>query len=65
MTTRDLHQGTADVGTGADIGCHPKSAWNNPEPEVVLAVNSGGSVVVAALGKDVNLRDSKGGARFC
>ena len=24
------------VGTGADVGIHPKSAWNNPEPEVVL-----------------------------
>ena len=28
------------VGTGAEVGIHPKSAWNNPEPEIVLAVNS-------------------------
>ena len=28
------------VGTGAEIGIHPKSEWNNPEPEIVLAVNS-------------------------
>src|SRR5581483_9316230 len=24
------------VGQGADIGIHPKSEWNNPEPEIVL-----------------------------
>ncbi|WP_280152248.1 fumarylacetoacetate hydrolase family protein [Piscinibacter sp. XHJ-5] len=48
------------VGTGADIGIHPESAWNNPEPEVVLAVSSRGAVVGAALGNDVNLRDFEG-----
>ncbi len=26
------------VGTGVDAGLHPKSTWNNPEPEVVLVV---------------------------
>jgi fumarylacetoacetate (FAA) hydrolase family protein len=26
------------VGTGSEIGIHPKSEWNNPEPEIVLAV---------------------------
>jgi len=35
------------VGTGADIGIHPKSQWNNPEPEIVLAVNSSGRVIGA------------------
>jgi fumarylacetoacetate (FAA) hydrolase family protein len=30
----------AAVGTGADAGLHPASSWNNPEPEVVLAVSS-------------------------
>ena len=30
------------VGYGALIGVHPKSTWNNPEPEVVLAVDSRG-----------------------
>ena len=50
----------ASVGLGADIGIHPKSVWNNPEPEVVLAVNSRGHVVGAALGNDVNLRDFEG-----
>ncbi len=48
------------VGFGADIGVHPKSVWNNPEPEVVLAVSSGGRIVGATLGNDVNLRDIEG-----
>jgi fumarylacetoacetate (FAA) hydrolase family protein len=48
------------VGHGADIGLHPTSHWNNPEPEIVLAVNSLGLVVGAALGNDVNLRDIEG-----
>jgi len=48
------------VGTGAEIGLHPASAWNNPEPEIVLAVNSQGETVGAALGNDVNLRDFEG-----
>ena len=50
----------AAVGTGADVGIHPKSEWNNPEPEIVLAVNRHGRVVGAALGNDVNLRDFEG-----
>ena len=48
------------VGVGAEVGIHPQSRWNNPEPEVVLAVNSRGMVVGAALGNDVNLRDFEG-----
>jgi fumarylacetoacetate (FAA) hydrolase family protein len=48
------------VGTGADIGLHPQSAWNNPEPEIVLAVNSRGETCGATLGNDVNLRDFEG-----
>jgi fumarylacetoacetate (FAA) hydrolase family protein len=48
------------VGTGADIGIHPKSAWNNPEPEIVLAVAADGRVMGATLGNDVNLRDFEG-----
>jgi fumarylacetoacetate (FAA) hydrolase family protein len=48
------------VGVGAEIGLHPKSVWNNPEPEVVLAVNSRGETKGCALGNDVNLRDFEG-----
>ncbi len=48
------------VGTGADVGIHPKSEWNNPEPEIVLAVSHTGHVVGATLGNDVNLRDFEG-----
>ncbi|NML35325.1 fumarylacetoacetate hydrolase family protein [Paraburkholderia antibiotica] len=48
------------VGFGADVGLLAASVWNNPEPEIVLAVNSRGVVVGAALGNDVNLRDIEG-----
>jgi fumarylacetoacetate (FAA) hydrolase family protein len=50
----------AAVGTGAEVGIHPKSEWNNPEPEIVLAVAHTGRVVGATLGNDVNLRDFEG-----
>jgi fumarylacetoacetate (FAA) hydrolase family protein len=48
------------VGAGAQIGLHPKSEWNNPEPEIVLACNSSGDIVGASLGNDVNMRDFEG-----
>jgi fumarylacetoacetate (FAA) hydrolase family protein len=50
----------AAVGCGEDVGIRADSAWNNPEPEVVLAVNSRGDIVGATLGNDVNLRDIEG-----
>ncbi len=48
------------VGVGAEVGIHPGSHWNNPEPEIVLAVNSRGEIMGASLGNDVNLRDFEG-----
>jgi fumarylacetoacetate (FAA) hydrolase family protein len=53
-------QPMAAVGLGARIGIHPMSSWNNPEPEVVLAVSPGGTLLGAMLGNDVNLRDVEG-----
>jgi len=50
----------ASMGFGAQIGVLPESEWNNPEPEIVLAVDSRGEVVGATLGNDVNLRDIEG-----
>ena len=48
------------VGHGAEVGLHPISSWNNPEPEVALLVTSTGEVIGATLGNDVNLRDVEG-----
>jgi fumarylacetoacetate (FAA) hydrolase family protein len=48
------------VGHGMSAGLHPRSTWNNPEPEVVLVVSSKGRIVGATLGNDVNLRDFEG-----
>jgi fumarylacetoacetate (FAA) hydrolase family protein len=48
------------VGCGMEVGIHPQSSWNNPEPEIVLVGNSRGNVLGASLGNDVNLRDFEG-----
>jgi fumarylacetoacetate (FAA) hydrolase family protein len=48
------------VGHGAEVGLHPVSSWNNPEPEVALLVTSKGEIIGATLGNDVNLRDVEG-----
>ena len=48
------------VGLGAEVGLHPRSDWNNPEPEVVLVLDARGRIAGATLGNDVNLRDFEG-----
>jgi fumarylacetoacetate (FAA) hydrolase family protein len=48
------------VGCGAEIGIPSFSSWNNPEPELVLVVDSLGAVRGCTLGNDVNLRDVEG-----
>lgn len=53
-------QPLSSVGHGMEVGIHPGSRWNNPEPEIVLAVNRHGRIVGATLGNDVNLRDVEG-----
>ncbi|GAA0748454.1 fumarylacetoacetate (FAA) hydrolase family protein [Sphingomonas trueperi] len=48
------------MGWGAEIGIRSDSDWNNPEPEIVLAVDRNGNIKGATLGNDVNLRDFEG-----
>lgn len=50
----------SSVGWGDWIGVRSDSAWNNPEPEIVLACTNTGRIVGASLGNDVNLRDIEG-----
>ncbi|MBB5753516.1 fumarylacetoacetate hydrolase family protein [Prosthecomicrobium pneumaticum] len=50
----------SSVGHLAEVGIHPMSSWNNPEPEMVLVVSSAGTIVGATVGNDVNLRDVEG-----
>lgn len=48
------------VGFGSPVGLHPSSQWNNPESEIVLAMDAEGRVKGATLGNDVNRYDMEG-----
>ena len=50
----------ASVGWGAAVGVRADSAWNNPEPEMVVVCDPNGKALGATLGNDVNLRDIEG-----
>jgi len=50
----------SSVGWGEYVGVRSDSAWNNPEPEVVIVCDSRGRPRGATLGNDVNLRDFEG-----
>ena len=50
----------SSVGWGDWIGIRSDSAWNNPEPEIVIVCNRHGKPIGATLGNDVNLRDIEG-----
>jgi fumarylacetoacetate (FAA) hydrolase family protein len=50
----------SSVGWGDYIGVRSDSAWNNPEPEIVIVCDGAGRALGAALGNDVNLRDIEG-----
>ena len=58
MCIRDMQ--LSAVGFGQQIGVAEVSSWNNPEPEVVLVIDSKGAILGATLGNDVNLRDVEG-----
>src|SRR5262245_49839387 len=48
------------VGWGDYVGVRSDSAWNNPEPEIVIVCDGRGRKRGARIGNDVNLRDFEG-----
>lgn len=58
-------QPMSSVGCGAQVGLLPSSAWNNPEPEIVLAVNSRGEVLGRPWATTSTCATSKDAAPCC
>jgi fumarylacetoacetate (FAA) hydrolase family protein len=50
----------SSVTWGDYVGVRSDSAWNNPEPEIVIVCDGRGRPRGATLGNDVNLRDFEG-----
>ena len=48
------------AGPGRDVRIRRDSAWNVPEPELVLAVNSQGTIIGYSIGNDMSSRDIEG-----
>lgn len=48
------------VGPGQPVRIRADAAWNVPEPELTLAVSSGGSIFGVCVGNDMSSRDIEG-----
>jgi 2-dehydro-3-deoxy-D-arabinonate dehydratase len=48
------------VGPGDTVGIRKDATWNVPEPELVLVLNSKGSLVGYSIGNDMSSRDIEG-----
>ena len=55
----------ASVGTGADVGLHPKSTWNNPEPERVGDRHAAAEPSAPRSATTSTCATSRGAARCC
>ncbi|MBX3276644.1 MAG: fumarylacetoacetate hydrolase family protein [Acidobacteria bacterium] len=47
-------------GAGQDVRIRRDAAWNVPEPELALAVNSSGRIIGFTIGNDMSSRDIEG-----
>ena len=52
--------GEKAIGPGDTVGIRGDSRWNVPEPELVLVMNSRGTLVGCTIGNDMSSRDIEG-----